>query len=83
MAAMTPEAVAGDEHCAQSGMKQDTGSHGKCSHCASCCVGAAVLPTVPVAPMPATFSSIVRSAAEPAMTTHIPTTPERPPRRLT
>lgn len=74
-------ASAPDEtHCGHAPAKQG-GSHGKCSHCASCCVGASAPPVVPALYAPETFSSIVSHVAEPAMTAYIPATLERPPRR--
>lgn len=75
-------AAAHEEHCAQVGAAHLNAPHGKCSHCASCCVGAAAPPTVPSVLMPATFSTLAGSAVEPAMTAYIPATLERPPRRL-
>jgi hypothetical protein len=75
-------AAAREEHCAQSGADHLSAPHGKCSHCASCCVGAAAPPAVPSVLMPTTFSTFAGSTVEPAMTAYIPATLERPPRRL-
>lgn len=69
------------EHCHDGDNDQGASSHGKCSHCASCCVGAAAPPAAPSARLPATFSTFVAIAPEPAMTAYIPATLERPPRR--
>lgn len=74
--------AAHEEHCAQSGADHLGAPHGKCSHCASCCVGAAAPPAVLSVLMPATFSTFAGSAVEPAMTAYIPATLERPPRLL-
>jgi hypothetical protein len=75
-------AAAHEEHCAQSGTDHVSAPHGKCSQCASCCIGAAAPPTVPSVLMPAAFTTFAGSAVEPAMTAYIPATLERPPRRL-
>lgn len=75
-------AAAHEEHCAQSGADHLSAPHGKCSHCASCCVGAAAPPAVPSVLMPTTFTTFAGSAVEPAMTAYVPATLERPPRRL-
>lgn len=74
--------AAREEHCAQSGAGHLSAPHGKCSHCASCCVGAAAPPAVPSVLTPTTFTTFAGSAVEPAMTAYIPATLERPPRRL-
>jgi hypothetical protein len=68
-------------HCGQSDGDHAAAPHGKCSHCASCCVGAALPAAVAALVLPATFSTFAGPAAEPAMTAHIPATLERPPRR--
>ena len=75
-------AASQEEHCAQSGAEANAHiPHAKCSHCASCCVGAAAPPAVPSVMMPADLSSFAHPAVEPAMTAYIPATLERPPRR--
>lgn len=56
------------------------GEHSKCSHCASCCVGAVAPPSLPSLLLPSSFSTVTGSAPEPAMTAYIPATLERPPR---
>lgn len=71
-----------EEHCAQSATDHLSAPHGKCSHCASCCVGAAAPPAVPSLLMPTAFTTFAGSAVEPAMTAYVPATLERPPRRL-
>lgn len=68
--------------CAQDGKDHLPAAHGKCSHCASCCVGAAAPPALPSVVMPTIFSTFAGPAAEPAMTAYIPATLERPPRRF-
>lgn len=69
-----------EEDCDQPGAAHLDATHGKCSHCASCCIGASAPPAVPVVLLPATFSTHVPCAVEPAITGHIPATLERPPR---
>lgn len=71
------------EHCDEGGSDHAGAQHGKCSHCASCCVGAAAPPAIPSEVLPATFSTFATVAVEPAMTAYIPATLERPPRRHT
>lgn len=68
-------------HCDDSLIKKSTSSHGKCSHCASCCTGATVPLAVPLGIPPSTFSTFAAVSVEPAMTAHIPATLDRPPRR--
>lgn len=75
------DASAVQEHCKQTADVKAT-SHAKCSHCASCCVGAAAPPMVPALVLPAALSTFTGNIAEPAMTAYIPATLERPPRRL-
>lgn len=70
-----------DEHRQHAG-GHAAGAHEKCSHCAICSAGTAAPPAIPSVVLPATFSTVVRTAAEPAMIAHIPATPKRPPRRL-
>jgi hypothetical protein len=67
-------------HCTQSAMDHG-GTEGKCSHCASCCVGVAAPPGVPAMPFPEASSTFSGGSAEPSMTSHISAAPERPPRR--
>jgi hypothetical protein len=69
------------EHCDAGGANHAGSPHGKCSHCASCCVGAAAPPAIPSDVLPPTFSTFAAVAVEPAMTAYIPATLERPPRR--
>lgn len=77
------QAEAHRAHCHDGANDNDQmgSAHGKCSHCASCCVGAAAPPAVPSEVLPATFSTFVALAVEPAMTAYIPAALERPPRR--
>lgn len=70
------------DHCAKAAADPVNVPHGKCSHCASCCVGAAAPPSVPSLSMPTLCATIAESAIEPAMTAYIPATLERPPRCL-
>lgn len=79
--AIEAHADALQEHCDEGGTDQLGSSHGKCSYCASCCVGAVAPPSVPSEVLPATFSTFATVAVEPAMTAYIPATLERPPRR--
>jgi hypothetical protein len=70
-------------HCASAEAgktKLPDGGHGKCNHCAGCCVGASAPPGAPAAALPAVYSRGGFSAGEPAMTAYIPATLERPPR---
>lgn len=69
------------EHCDGGGLDHGGSPHGKCSHCASCCMGAAVPPTFASKILQVTFSTFASVAVEPAMTAYIPATLERPPRR--
>lgn len=69
------------EHCDTSNPKKSALSHGKCPHCASCCIGAAAPPAAPVDLSSDTFSTAATSAVEPSMTVYVPATLERPPRR--
>jgi hypothetical protein len=67
-------------HCEQAGDAAAGGTHVKCSHCASCLVGAAAPPSMPSLPTSATFSTFAVVAVEAAFIGHIPATLERPPR---
>lgn len=69
------------EHCGTGERNHDAGAHGKCSQCASCCVGAAAAPTMSKPALPPGFSASAIAAIEPAMTIHFPAALERPPRR--
>ncbi len=81
MAVQHMDASAAQDHCKQAADVKAT-SHAKCSHCASCCVGAAAPPMLPALVLPDAFSTFSGNIAEPAMTAYIPATLERPPRRL-
>ena len=67
-------------HCEQAGDSAAGGTHAKCSHCASCLVGAAAPPSMPSLPTPATFSTFAAAAVDATFIGHIPATLERPPR---
>lgn len=71
------------EHCGNSGSKESGSSHGKCSSCATCCVGAVAPPAVPTNLPSSSFSTFATPEVELAMTTYIPATLKRPPRRHT
>jgi len=74
-------APAAGEHCtSHDGGSHAADSHGKCSQCASCCIGAVAPPAMPSPVFPAAFSSVAPSAVEAAMIAHVPATPKRPPR---
>jgi hypothetical protein len=73
-AEMTPE------HCDDSSPDKSGLSHGKCPHCASCCIGAVAPPAVPGHLPSDAFSTAATSTVEPSMTAYIPATLERPPR---
>ncbi len=88
-AAATPVVLTGGHHvaeaaahCAPSVHDHASAPHGKCSHSAGCCVGAAAPPTVPVLAMPAMPARFAGASIEPAMTAPIAATLERPPRVL-
>ena len=68
------------EHCDNSSPEKNSMSHGKCSHCASCCTGAVAPPAVPAQLPSDTFSTAATSTVEPSMTAYVPATLERPPR---
>ena len=73
--------AAGEQHCAgHDDGSHAADSHGKCSQCASCCIGAVAPPAMPSPVFPAAFSSVAPSAVEAAMIAHVPATPKRPPR---
>jgi hypothetical protein len=71
---------AGAEHCGKVASKTAASSHGKCSACASCCVGAAALPVrLPTFHAPSS-DSLLPAVAQAAMTSVVPAALERPPR---
>ncbi|WP_075792621.1 hypothetical protein [Massilia putida] len=73
-------AHAGAGHCGKAAAKTAASSHGKCSACASCCVGAAALPVrLPTFHAPSSDSSLP-AIAQAAMTSVVPAALERPPR---
>lgn len=69
------------EHCDDGDSVHAGSPHGKCSHCASCCIGAAAPPAIPSEVFPTNFTTFATAAVEPSMTAYIPATLERPPRR--
>ncbi len=71
---------ADEEHCEQPSAGHLDATHGKCSHCASCCIGASAPPAVPSVIVPTVFSTYAACAAEALITGYIPATLERPPR---
>jgi hypothetical protein len=73
-------ATAHKAHCEQTNAGHLDATHGKCSHCASCCIGASAPPAVLAMVAPATFSTYAIAGVEPALAGHIPATLERPPR---
>jgi len=73
--------AAATAHCAGDQKHHPASEHGKCSQCASCCIGAAAPPAMDMTVTPADLPAIVFAASEPAMTGHVPATLERPPRQ--
>lgn len=69
------------EHCGNKSSKESGPSHGKCSSCASCCVGALAPPAVLTILPSSSFSTFASPEVELAMTTYFPATLKRPPRR--
>lgn len=69
-----------ESHCGGE-ESQPTSSHGKCSQCASCCIGAAAPPAVTMPVTLAHSSSTAVAWLEPAMTAYFPSGLERPPRQ--
>jgi hypothetical protein len=90
-AATAPNALTGmaDElvamhaaHCGESMPEHGKATHGKCSSCASCCVGACAPPQAVVLFLALPLARRAVLVAEPAMTAFIPATLERPPRLI-
>jgi len=73
--------AAATAHCAGDQKHHPASEHGKCSQCASCCIGAAAPPAMDMTVTPADLPATVFAASEPAMTGHVPATLERPPRQ--
>ncbi|MFC3379966.1 hypothetical protein ACFOLJ_29580 [Rugamonas sp. CCM 8940] len=70
------------EHCGTSTPEHGKATHGKCSSCASCCVGACAPPQAVVVFLSLPLARCAVLVAEPAMTAFIPATLERPPRLI-
>ena len=68
-------------HCGGEHQHHSSGAHGKCSQCASCCIGAAAPPAMETAVPPAIPPTTVIAASEPAMIVYVPAALERPPRQ--
>lgn len=77
-----PSQAVAQGHCGTAKQEHAAGSHGKCSQCASCCVGVAAPPVMRTEVVPVNFSISIVAAPEPAMTLQFPSTLERPPRRF-
>jgi hypothetical protein len=73
--------AAAPAHCAGEQNDHSASTHGKCSQCASCCIGAAAPPAIHKAVTPADLPTTAVAAPEPAMTVYVPATLERPPRQ--
>lgn len=67
-------------HCGEAMPEHGKATHGKCSSCASCCVGACAPPQAVVLFSALPLARCAVLVAEPAMTAFIPATLERPPR---
>lgn len=74
--------AATEAHCGKNENHSPSSAHGKCSQCASCCIGASAPPVVDTAFAPAHLPTTVVSRLEPAMTIYVPAALERPPRRI-
>jgi hypothetical protein len=70
----------GGEHCAKPGSTSAASLHAKCPACASCCVGAAAPPTLPLTFQAPLLASSRHAVPEAAMTSFVPSALERPPR---
>lgn len=82
-AAMTDELVVMHAaHCGEAMPEHGKATHGKCSSCASCCVGACAPPQAVVLFLSLPLARCAVLVAEPAMTAFIPATLERPPRLI-
>ena len=82
-AAMADELVAMHvQHCGEAMPEHGKATHGKCSSCASCCVGACAPPQAVVLFLSLPLARCAVLVAEPAMTAFIPATLERPPRLI-
>ncbi|WP_343731698.1 hypothetical protein [Duganella sp.] len=70
-----------ESHCSTGEEQPAASAHGKCSQCASCCVGAAAPPAMDALLTPPPHATIAFAWLEPAMTAHVPAGLERPPRQ--
>lgn len=68
-------------HCGGDQNHHPANAHGKCSQCASCCIGAAAPPAIAMSVTSADLPTTVVGSPEPAMTIYVPATLERPPRQ--
>lgn len=78
---MVHHEAATEAHCGHDESHSLSNTHGKCSQCASCCIGASAPPVVDTAFAPAHLPTTVVATSEPAMTIYVPAALERPPRR--
>ncbi|MES2075924.1 MAG: hypothetical protein V4462_09935 [Pseudomonadota bacterium] len=69
-------------HCGETMPEHGKATHGKCSSCASCCLGACAPPQAVVLFLALPLARCAVLVAEPAMTAFIPATLERPPRLI-
>ncbi|WP_139236521.1 hypothetical protein [Rugamonas rubra] len=69
-------------HCGEAMPEHGKATHGKCSSCASCCVGVCAPPQAVVLFFALPLARCAVLVAEPAMTAFIPATLERPPRLI-
>ncbi|PHV05908.1 hypothetical protein CSQ96_17695 [Janthinobacterium sp. BJB412] len=69
-------------HCGEVMPEHGKATHGKCSSCASCCLGACAPPQAVVLFLALPLARCAVLVAEPAMTAFIPATLERPPRLI-
>lgn len=70
------------EHCIKTGAKGACASHAKCATCPSCCAGVAALPALPPGFHAPPLTASLHAPSEAAMTSVVPSTLDRPPRRL-
>lgn len=70
------------QHCGEAMPDHGKAMHGKCSSCASCCLGACAPPQAVVLFLALPLARCAVLVAEPAMTAFIPATLERPPRLI-
>lgn len=70
------------QHCGEAMPDHGKATHGKCSSCASCCLGACAPPQAVVLFLALPLARCAVLVAEPAMTAFIPATLERPPRLI-